>query len=172
MRAAVGQAVNQPRIAVEVEDDRLVDGEQRIEVAVGQPVRMLGAGLQLEQVDDVDEADLQVGELLAQQRRRGQRFLRRDVAGRGHHHVGLAALVVAGPVPDADALGAVRDRRVHVQVLQMDLLVGDDHVDVVLAAQAVVGDREQAVHVRRQIDARDVGALVHHHVEEARDPGG
>ncbi len=105
---------------------------------------MLGAGLQLEQIDHVDEADLEVGELLAQQHGRGQRLLRGNVAGGGHHDVGLAAFVVAGPVPDADALGAVRDRRVHVHVLQVALLVADDHVDVVLAAQAVVGDREQA----------------------------
>jgi len=50
--AAVRQPVNQPRVAVEVEDHRLVDGKQRIEVAVGQSVRMLRAGLQLEQIDD------------------------------------------------------------------------------------------------------------------------
>ena len=61
----------------------------------------------------------------------------------------------------------MRDRGIHVHVLQMHLLVGDDDVDVVLAAQAVVGDGEQRVDVGRQIDAGDVGALVHHHVEKA-----
>ena len=121
-----------------------------------QPMRMFGAGLQLEQIDHIDEADLDVGELLAQQHGCGQSFQRRDVAGRGHDHVGLAALVVAGPIPNADAFGAVRDGRVHGHVLQMQLLVADDHVDVVLAAQAVVGHRQQAVHVGRQIDAGDV----------------
>ena len=59
------------------------------------------------------------------------------------------------------------DRRVHVQVLQVLLLVADDDVDVVGALQAVVGDRQQAVDVGRQIDAGDLGALVDHHVEEA-----
>ena len=49
----------------------------------------------------------------------------------------------------------------------MRLLVGDDDVDVVLAAQAVVGDAQQAVGVGRQIDARDVGALVADHIEKA-----
>ncbi len=48
------------------------------------------------------------------------------------------------------------------------LLAGDDDVDVVAAAQAVVGDREQAVGVRRQIDADDLGLLVHHVIDEAR----
>ena len=165
--APVRQPVNQPRIAVEIEDDRFVDREQRVEVPIGQSVRMLRAGLQLEQIDHVDETDLEVGEFLAQQRGRGQRFLRGDVAGRGHHYIGFAALVVARPVPDADALGAVLDGGVHVHVLQVHLLVGDDHVDVVLAPQAVIGDGQEAVHVRRKIDASDGRALVHHHVEEA-----
>ena len=50
----------------------------------------------------------------------------------------------------------------------MRLLVGDDHVDVVGAAQAVVGDAQQAVGVGRQIDARHPRALVGDHVDEAR----
>ena len=49
----------------------------------------------------------------------------------------------------------------------MRLLVGDDDVEVVAGAQAVVGDAEQAVGVGRQIDAHDVGALVGDDVEEA-----
>ena len=44
--AGISQAVNQPGIAVEVEDDRLVDSEQRIEVSIGQTVRMFFARLQ------------------------------------------------------------------------------------------------------------------------------
>ena len=70
--------------------------------------------------------------------------------------------------PDADALGAVRDGLVHRHVLQVLLLVADDHVDVVGAPEAVIGHAEQRVHVRRQIDAADIRALVHHHIEEAR----
>ena len=49
----------------------------------------------------------------------------------------------------------------------MRLLVGDDHVDVVFAAQAVIRHAQQAVGVGRQIDARDIGALVADHVEKA-----
>ena len=41
-------------------------------------------------------------------------------------------------------------------------------LDVVAAAQAVVGDGQQAVGVRRQVDAGDLGLLVHHVVDEAR----
>ena len=51
-------------------------------------------------------------------------------------------------------------------ILQVQLLVADDHVHVVHAAQAMVGDREQGIHVGRKINARDRRALVEHHVEE------
>ena len=39
--APVGEPMNQPGIAVVGEDDRLVGREERVEIAVGQPVRML-----------------------------------------------------------------------------------------------------------------------------------
>src|SRR5271155_265875 len=38
--AAVAELVDECRVGVEVEDDRLVDSEKRIEVAVREPVRM------------------------------------------------------------------------------------------------------------------------------------
>ena len=47
------------------------------------------------------------------------------------------------------------------------MLAGDDDVDVVAAAQAVIGDRQQRIRVGRQIDAHDVGLLVHHVIDEA-----
>src|SRR5208337_3541626 len=112
--ASVGQAVNQVRIAVEIEDDRLVHGKERIVIRISKPVRMVLAWFQLEEIHDVDETDFYVGELFAQQYGRGQRLLSRNVAGRGHYQIGFHALVVAGPVPDADALGAVLDRGVHI----------------------------------------------------------
>ena len=120
-------------------------GEQGVEVPVAQAVRVLARRLQLHQVHDVDDADLQLREVLAKQLDRGQRLQRGHVAAAGHDHVGLAALVVAGPVPDADAGGAVLDRLVHGQPLRRRLLAGHDHVDVVAAAQAVVGHREQVL---------------------------
>ena len=70
---------------------------------------MLVLRLQRHQVDDVDDADLQVRKRLAQQIDRGKRLQRRHVAGAGHHHVGLAHhRLVAGPLPDADARVAMR----------------------------------------------------------------
>src|SRR2546422_4794713 len=46
------------------------------------------------QVDDVDEANLEIGEVLPQHHDRRKRLLGRDVAGTGHHHIRLRALVV------------------------------------------------------------------------------
>ena len=69
-------------------------------------------------------------------------------------------------------LGAVLDGLVHRQPLRRGLLAGDDDVDVVAAAEAVVGDREQAVRVGRQVDADHLGLLVDDVVDEARGPGG
>ncbi len=60
------------------------------------------------------------------------------------------------------------DGGIHVQPLQLRLFAGDDDIDVVAAAQAMVGDREQRVGVRRQIDADDIRLLVHHMVDETR----
>ncbi len=77
-------------------------------------------------------------------------------------------MVVASPIPNADTLGAMFDRRFHIQVLQMHLLVGNDHVHVVQASQAVVSDGEQAVGVGGQVDSDDVGTLVDHNVEKPR----
>ena len=73
--------------------------EERIEIAIGEAVRMLGLGHQTEHIDYVDEADLQIRELLSQYRDGGERFHRRDVAGAGHHDIGLVAFVGAMPSP-------------------------------------------------------------------------
>src|SRR5262245_49825804 len=100
-------------------------------------MRMLSRGLQLEEIDDVDETNLQVGELRAKQRRCRERLLRGDVSGRHDYQVGLTALIVAGPVPNPNALAAMADRLFHIEVLQVHLLVGDDDVDVILAAQTM-----------------------------------
>ena len=162
----VGQPVDQPRIAVVGEDDRLVGGEQRVELVVGQPVRVFGVRLQPHDVDDVDHPHRQVGQFAAQDVGGGQRLQRRDIAGAGQHHVGHTA-GIAGPVPDTQPAGAVRDGGVHVQIGQRGLLACDDHVDVVAAAQAVIGHRQQRVGVRRQVDAHHFGSLVGDVVDES-----
>ena len=62
----------------------------------------------------------------------------------------------------------MRNRLVHGEPLRRRLLAGDNQIDVVAAAQAVVGDREQRVRIGRQIDAHHVGLLVQQVIDEAR----
>ena len=128
---------------------------------------MLLLRLQRHQVDDIDEAHLQFRQVAAQQVDGGERLQRRHVARRRQDDVGLAVVVIAGPFPDADAGRAVLDRRVHAEPLQLRLLAGDDDVDEIARTQALVGDAQQGVGVRRQIDADDVRLLVHDMVDEA-----
>jgi sulfur carrier protein ThiS len=164
---AVRQPVDQPGVAVVGEDHRLVRREHRVELRVGEPVRVLALGLQSHEVDDVDHPHLELWQMLAQQRRRGQRLERRHVPGARQHDVRLAALVAARPFPDPEPARAVDDRFVHRQAVERGLLAGHDDVHVVAAAQAVVAHRQQAVGVRRQVDADDVRVLVDRVVDEA-----
>src|ERR1700761_4034704 len=112
--AAVCQTMYQPWVRMKVEDHWFVRSKESFELAVGYAVRMLGMWYQPEQVHYVDEPDLHVRQVLPEQSRCGQTLHGRQVAAARHHHVGFGTLVVAGPGPDASALRAVRDRRVHV----------------------------------------------------------
>ena len=90
---------------------RLVRGEQGVEVAVGQPVRVLGVRLQAHQVDDVDDPDLQVRQVGAEQVGGGERLQGRDVAGAGEHDVGVSL-----PSPSVPAQGQIPSPRVQCAI--------------------------------------------------------
>jgi len=124
-------------------------------------------GHEAEEVDDVDETDFEGWAAFAKNGYGGEGFGRGDVAGAGHDDIGFRAIVVAGEVPDADAFGAVVDGLIHVEVLEMQGLIGDDDVDVVGAAEAVVGDREEAVAIGGKIDACYLWTFVGDDIEEA-----
>ena len=166
-RALVGQSVDQPGVGVEVEDDGGVVGEEGDPFCVGQAVGVVDGGDELEEVDDVDAADFEGGEVLQEEVDCSEGLVGRDVAARGHDYVGLGALVGREARPDADALCAVHDGVGHGEVLEVFLLVGDDDVDVVGRAKAVVHAGEEAVAVGGKIDAHDLGGLVGDDVEEA-----
>ena len=57
VRTSVHQLVDRPRVAVEGEDHRPVCREDRVEIAVAEPVRMLAVVLQSHQVDHVHHAN-------------------------------------------------------------------------------------------------------------------
>jgi hypothetical protein len=86
-------------------------------------------------------------EVFAEESDGGKGFLGWNVSARGHDDVWLFVCAVGGKFPDSDTFGAMGDGVLHVEVLEMVLLVGDDDVDVVGAAETVVGYREKAVGV-------------------------
>ena len=56
--------------------------------------------------------------------------------------------------------------RVHIEPLQLGLFAGDNYVYVVPTAQTMIRHRKQRVGVRRQVDAHNVGLLIHHEIDE------
>ena len=165
--APVGQPVNQPRIAMEGENDRLVPGKEDVEIFVTQAVRVFAGGLQAHEIDHVDDADLQFRKIAAQHFNRGEGFQSWHVTGASHDDIRFAALIVAGPGPNADAGRAMLNSALNVEPLRGGLFTGDNDVDIMTAAQAMVSDGEKSVCVGRQIDANDLGFLVHRMIDEA-----
>ena len=80
--------------------------------------------------------------MLAQNGDGSKRLQRGYVATAGHDHVGSNALIVAGPLPDADALGTMFDGGVHRQPLRSRVFASYHDVDVMAAAQAVGNNRQ------------------------------
>ena len=140
--APVSQTMDHPGIGVEIKDNWLIEREQTVKVAIGQTVRMLCIRLQPEEIHDVKKPDLQVRELVSQEAQ-----LRREPSRVGTSpavaitDIWFDALVIACPVPEPDSLRAVSNRRLHVQILKVELLIANDHVNVVLAPKTVIGDR-------------------------------
>ena len=78
-----------------------------IELLIGETVGMLLTGLQSHEVDHVHHSYLQMGHVLAYEIHRRQSLHRRYISRTTHHHVWPGTLVVAGPLPDADARATV-----------------------------------------------------------------
>src|SRR5260370_5656097 len=132
--AGIREAVNEPRIAVIGKDDGLVGCEEGIEFTVGEAMRMFAGRLDGHQVDDVDDADFNVGEMLTEQIHGGKSFEGWNVTGAGHHHVGLRPLIVRSPLPNTDSARAMLDGEIHIEKLQCRLFAGNYYVDVDAAA--------------------------------------
>ena len=141
-RSAGGSA----RVAVVGEDDRPVGGElARRTRASDSPCGCSRVVLQPHQVDDVDHPDPQVGEVPAQDLDRGEGLQRRARRRRRPRTTsGSSPASVLGPVPDPEAAGCSARPRRRSPGTAARLLARHDDVHVVPAAQAVVGDRQQA----------------------------
>jgi len=166
--ALVGKTVDQPRVGVEVENNRLVIGKDGIVLGVGQTVWMIAIGLQLEQVDDIDEANLQLGKMLTKKGSSSKRFLRASVTATCHDDIRLCTCIVGGPRPNTKTLATVGDGVFHVEELKVVLLVGNNDVDVVDRLEAVVHGAEQSVGIRWEVDASDLWGLVANNIKETR----
>lgn len=59
-RSTVDEAMDEPWVGMKVENHWFVRRENGLELTIRQPVRVLGAGNQFEQIHDIDEADLYV----------------------------------------------------------------------------------------------------------------
>src|SRR5271156_2637319 len=98
---------------------------------------MLRTGLQLHQIDHVHYPNLELRQMHPQDGNGRQDLEGRGITATGHSHVWLAALIIAGPLPNADALGAMDDRRVHGEPLGKRVFAGDYYVDVIAASQTM-----------------------------------
>jgi hypothetical protein len=159
--------MNERRIAVETEYDWPIPGEERVVVGLAQSMRMLRAGLEPYEIDDIDYPNFQIGQVFTQDRYGGQNFERRRVTAASHHDIRFHILVVARPLQDADSLGAVDGGLLHRQPLRQRMLASNHNVHVVPTAQAMIEHRQEAIGVRRQIDPNDVRLLVDDVIEEA-----
>jgi hypothetical protein len=102
---------------MEVEDHRLIVSEDGSVLIISEAVRVVAVGLKLEQIHNIDEANLDLRKMLAKQSSSCKSFLCADITTTGHDNVRLFALAVGGPIPNSQSLGAVADSVVHVQVL-------------------------------------------------------
>src|SRR5262245_14030212 len=127
---------------------------------------MLRLRLQSHKVHNIDNPNLQVGQVLPDEVDCGQHFQRGDVPGARHHDVRFASLVAACPGPEAQSHRAVVYGGIHVEVLERGLLTSDYNVYIIPAAQTMVGHGEQGVGVGREIDPDDLRLLVDDVIDE------
>jgi len=92
----------------------------------------------------------------------------RDVASAAQDDVGFLTFGYVGcPLPDRGPEREVLDGRVHVELLELRLLVYGDQVDVVTASETVVGAGEERVGVGGRQMRATVPPLGEHDVDQA-----
>src|ERR1035438_781035 len=129
---------------------------------------VFSAWLQLEQVNNVDKSDFQVRKPFSEQGSGGQCFLGGDITRCSKDNIRFLTIIITGPIPDTDALCAVGNSGINIQVLQVALFVRDNDVDVIFRSQAMIGYGEQTVGIRREVDASYRRALIEHYIQKAR----
>src|SRR4051794_14621159 len=103
-------------------------------------MRVLADGLELHQVNNVDYANFQFRHVAVNKLNGCESLEGRNIAATCHHDIGFATLVVTGPSPYADSVGAMADGLLHPQPLRCHLLASHDNVYVIAAAQTMIGN--------------------------------
>ena len=128
---------------MEVENDRFVQCEQAVEITIRKAMRMLGARHQSVEIDHVDKADFEIRESFRATTQPPPGLPSWEYRRRSPSPDPVRAVVVAGlrqmPMPLVQCSIAC----VHIQVLQMLLLVAHNHINIVGAFQAMIGDTKQ-----------------------------
>ena len=143
--------MDEPRVAVEGEDDRLVGCEQRSRT----PYSTCHAGARVVGCSRIRSTTFTTRTFKSgscSRRIVPPRASRASGTSPQHARTTSASepSSLRGPRPHADAPRAVDDRLVHRQPVQRRLFAGDDHVHIVPAPQAVICDRKKGVGVREE----------------------
>src|SRR5579871_2365612 len=93
---------------------------------------------------------------------------RGNIARASHHDIWLNVLLVARPMPRGEATSAVIYGLLHGKPLQLWLLINHNQVHVVTTAETMIGNREETIGIRWQIDASNRPLLGKNRVEQAR----
>jgi len=86
---------------------------------------MLGLRLQYHQIHHVDDTDAYVRNVRAQKGHSSERLKGRHIAGTGHDYIRIAK-IVAGPLLNTRACGAMANGRINVEPLPLRLFASDD----------------------------------------------
>ena len=154
---------------MEREENWLVCGEELGELLIGESLVVLGSVLNLEQVNNVDEAGLDAQ--LAKHVKGSKELLSWDVAAGRENNVLLASLSVGSPLPLLSTSCKLLTSLVEGYPRWSRLLTSEDCVDAVCGGVALLANRKQEVSVCWEVDVGDVvvvEALVEHDVNKTR----
>ena len=163
------QAADGTSVSVEREENWLVCGEELGELLVGESLVVLGSVLDLEQVNNVDEAGLDAQ--LAKHVKGSKELLSWDVAAGRENNVLLASLSVGSPLPLLSTSCKLLTSLVESYPRWSRLLTSEDCVDAVCGGVALLANCKQEVSVCWEVNVGDVvvvEALVEHDVNKTR----
>src|ERR1700736_5079511 len=150
----VNKLVYGPLVAVKGKDDGLIFCEVLYEGGVIQPMGVDIWWVECHQVHHVHHAHLQFWNMVAQPPGGGNGLHGHDIPCTGQHDIRLNTAFITCPMPGGQAARAVFNRLPHVEELQVRLFIDDNQVHIITAAETMIGDREQAVCIWWEIDAR------------------